>query len=59
MLAPSFFCGNRNKNYFWSGRRPKNRTLLGANVDFNGKPGAKRALLDVLLFVYQRPNTLD
>jgi hypothetical protein len=35
-----------NKSYFEAGRRPRNRSLLGANEDCEGKPDAKRALLD-------------
>ena len=34
-----------NKSYFEAGRRPRNRSLLGANEDFEDEPDAKRALL--------------
>ena len=33
-------------DYFEAGRRPRKRSLLGANEHFEGKPDAKRALLD-------------
>ncbi len=35
-----------NKSYFEAGRRLRKRSLLGANEHFEGKPDAKRALLD-------------
>ena len=35
-----------NKSYFEAGRRPRNRSLLGVNEDFEGEPDAERALLD-------------
>ena len=41
-----------NKSYFEAGRRPRNRSLLGANEDFEDKPDAKRALLDDFLLSF-------
>ena len=35
-----------NKSHFEAGRRPKNRSSLCTNEDFEGKPNAKRALFD-------------
>ena len=46
MLAPSYFEKLYNKSYFEAGRRPRKRSLLGVNEHFEGKPDAKRALLD-------------
>jgi len=35
-----------NVSYFEAGRRPRNRSLLLVNEDFEVKPDAKRASLD-------------
>ena len=35
-----------NVSYFEAGRRPRNRSLLCVNEDFEVKPDAKRASLD-------------
>ena len=52
MISDTFFLIPQklyNKSYFEAGRRPRNRSLLGANEDFGDKSDAKRALLDDFL----------
>ena len=46
MLAPYYFKKLYNKSYFEAGRRPRKRSLPSVNEHFEGKPDAKRALLD-------------
>ena len=38
-----------NKSYFEAGRRPRKRSILSVCEHFEGKPDAKRALLDGFL----------
>ena len=47
-----------NKSYFEAGRRPRNRSLLEANEDFEGKPDAKRALLGSFDYQFFLPLTI-
>ena len=46
-----FFEKLYNKSYFEAGRSPRNRSILGVCEDFEGKPDAKRALLDSFFFI--------
>ena len=55
-MQPSLFIKRLyNNSYFETGRSPRKRSLLSVNEHSEGKPDAKRVLLNNFYFISQTP----